>query len=194
MNDRSNKKYHQLVVTAKELFTRHGIKRVSIDEICKVSNVSKMTFYKYFENKIELVKEVLEQDFTEGFKSIDAIMAQKSPFHEKMVQIMKYKIEKAKEYGDLFLSEVNTLPELIAFLDKMNMEKRRYTMDVFTEGQKEGAIRKDIRPEFYQYLLRQLNVMAQEEQLISIFPTLDERIKELIKLVLYGILDKENEP
>ena len=55
-NSNHNKKIQQLVTTAQELFMRHGIRRVTVEEICSEANISKMTFYKYFKNKIELTK------------------------------------------------------------------------------------------------------------------------------------------
>ena len=50
----TNPKYLDIFKTAKDLFWKYGIKRVSIEEICKEAKVSKMTFYKFFPNKIEL--------------------------------------------------------------------------------------------------------------------------------------------
>ena len=56
---RGSKKKLQIVETAKDLFMRYGIRRVTIDEICRTAGASKMTFYKYFSNKIALLKEIL---------------------------------------------------------------------------------------------------------------------------------------
>ena len=54
----NSKKIGQLVTTAQELMMRHGIHRVTVEEICSDANISKMTFYKYFKNKIELTKSI----------------------------------------------------------------------------------------------------------------------------------------
>ena len=55
-NRRINKK-EQIVHTAETLFTRYESKRVTVEEICRLARVSKMTFYKHFSNKVELIKE-----------------------------------------------------------------------------------------------------------------------------------------
>ena len=47
-------KVSQIMLAAKDLFWKFGIRKVSIEEICSKANVSKVTFYKYFENKIDL--------------------------------------------------------------------------------------------------------------------------------------------
>ncbi|MBN1927463.1 MAG: helix-turn-helix transcriptional regulator, partial [Prolixibacteraceae bacterium] len=52
--DRAN----QILQSAKKLFWKYGIRKVSIDEICREAGVSRMTFYRLFKNKIELAKVV----------------------------------------------------------------------------------------------------------------------------------------
>ncbi|RKY44359.1 MAG: TetR/AcrR family transcriptional regulator, partial [Candidatus Neomarinimicrobiota bacterium] len=42
----SKKKIDKIVETGKKLFYRYGIKKVSVEEICKEAGVSKATFYK----------------------------------------------------------------------------------------------------------------------------------------------------
>ena len=61
-----SKKLQQITQTAYDLFWRHGIKRVTIEEICRTSGVSKMTFYKYFDNKNDLAISVLDSISTKA--------------------------------------------------------------------------------------------------------------------------------
>jgi AcrR family transcriptional regulator len=184
-----NKKYQQLLSSAKELFLSHGIRRISIDEICKVSNVSKMTFYKYFENKTDLVKRILIKDMDEGLKHIDTIMAQKIPFPEKVKQIIIFKLKMIREYGDAFPRELREYPELSECIGILTERKMEFTMQVFAQGQKSGDIRKDINPAFYQFIIQQLYSMSMDKRLAEIFPQMDERVEELSNLALFGILE-----
>ncbi|MBE9509365.1 MAG: TetR family transcriptional regulator, partial [Bacteroidetes bacterium] len=39
MKDIDNQKFQQIITTAKELFWKFGIKRVTIEEICQEANV-----------------------------------------------------------------------------------------------------------------------------------------------------------
>ncbi|NOZ62096.1 MAG: TetR/AcrR family transcriptional regulator, partial [Calditrichaeota bacterium] len=52
--------------TAQDLFFRYGIRRVTVEEICRTAGVSKMTFYKYFKNKIDLVKKLMEKIYDQA--------------------------------------------------------------------------------------------------------------------------------
>lgn len=49
----------QILVTATHLFGKHGFHAVGVDWIIAKSNVSKMTMYRYFPSKADLVMEVL---------------------------------------------------------------------------------------------------------------------------------------
>ena len=58
---KTNKKYNDILEAAQKLFWKFGFKKVTIEEICREGNVSKMTFYKHFDNKTEVAKVVLDR-------------------------------------------------------------------------------------------------------------------------------------
>ncbi|WP_372931944.1 TetR/AcrR family transcriptional regulator, partial [Mariniphaga sediminis] len=60
--NKKSKKYLEIMKTARELFWKHGFRRVTIQEICEKAGVSKMTFYKHFPNKIDLAKTVFTNE------------------------------------------------------------------------------------------------------------------------------------
>ncbi len=191
MNHVISTKYQDIMQKAKELFIRHGIKRVTVEEICKRSGVSKMTFYKFFRNKVDLLKQILNEMMNEGYQFADSVMAQNLPFQEKVRKNIKYKIEKIREYGDLFFQELLEIPELQPFLVEMNRISINKALEIFKQGQKEMAIRENIKPEFYQFLLEQLQWMSENEKLKAIFPDMGERVEELINILFYGIFKRE---
>lgn len=45
--------------TARTLFTKYGLRSVSIDDVCKQLRISKKTFYLYFKQKEELIEQVV---------------------------------------------------------------------------------------------------------------------------------------
>ncbi len=67
---------------AKELFFKHGTKRITIEEICKTANTSKVTFYKYFNNKVDLVKYIRDEMMKEGFDQYDKICELDIPYRK----------------------------------------------------------------------------------------------------------------
>lgn len=65
-----------IVTTAIKLFNQYGFKSVGIDRIIAESNVAKMTFYKYFASKSELIKECLVQRDNAIRSSIEQALTQ----------------------------------------------------------------------------------------------------------------------
>ncbi|CAJ0693168.1 hypothetical protein LMG19089_01126 [Ralstonia edaphis] len=57
-------KRQQVVDKAGELFSQHGFHPVGVDWIIDESGVARMTLYRHFAGKEDLIKEVLEQRYT----------------------------------------------------------------------------------------------------------------------------------
>ena len=102
MGDIDNPKRQQIVATAKTLFYKFGIRRVTIEEICREANVSKMTFYKHFSNKVELVKFLIKHLNVEAMATYRKIMDQPIPFPEKVKQSVQLKMENTEDVSREF--------------------------------------------------------------------------------------------
>ncbi|WP_112185907.1 TetR/AcrR family transcriptional regulator [Ralstonia sp. GX3-BWBA] len=63
-------KRQQVVDKASELFSKHGFHPVGVDWIIDESGVARMTLYRHFAGKEDLIKEVLEQRYTYVMGSI----------------------------------------------------------------------------------------------------------------------------
>jgi AcrR family transcriptional regulator len=180
-----SKKQQQVVVTAEDLFKKHGIKRVTIEEICKKADVSKMTFYKYFDNKMGLVKHIWDNWIEEGFNKLDEINAMGIPFPEK--------IERMFEWKRAFTSKMSI--EFIEDFLQMDggIEKvRGRFFDFIIDSQKKGDTRPEVRPEFIMAVLDKLYELARDEKLLEIYPHFIEFNRELKDFLWYGLLPREN--
>src|SRR5262245_40202120 len=51
----------RILAVASDLFYRHGIKAVGVDAIAEAAGTNKMTLYRHFESKDELVAEYLRR-------------------------------------------------------------------------------------------------------------------------------------
>ena len=76
MDKLKSKKQLELLKVARELFCKHGFKRVTIEEVCQKAGVSKMTFYRVYSNKIELAKAVYDEEVNKGVQKFKAILAE----------------------------------------------------------------------------------------------------------------------
>ena len=183
-------KFYEITTTARKLFWKHGIRRVTVEEICQEASVSKMTFYRMFDNKIELVKTVLNEMMEDSMSRYRRIMAQDIPFADKIRQTILLKLEGTQEISEELLKDIykNEEPALMAFM----AEKRKQSMDeVFqnlTNAQRHGWIRKDIKPEFILYIINKISEMGTDDALLAIYPNTQQAIMELTNFFFYGIL------
>ena len=58
----------------------------------------------------------------------------------------------------------------------------------YLKAQKDGDIRKDIKPEFIVYFLNHLMEMAKDEKLLNLYDNPHELIMELTNFFFYGLL------
>jgi len=187
-----SKKYRQIIDTAHDLFWRYGIRRVSVEEICRTAGVSKMTFYKYFKNKIDLALFILNRIFLEGVTEYKSIMAKNIPYSEKAKEMIQMKLEQSKDISQEMLKDwmQGSIPEVAELMTRMKKQNFRLFLDGMAEAQMNGEIRRDINPQFILYFLNKMIEMAGDEQLISMYGSTQALTAELINLFFYGILTK----
>jgi AcrR family transcriptional regulator len=189
-----NEKLGQIVRASKDLFWKYGIKRVTIEEVCNFAGVSKMTFYKHFKNKIELVKVIIAQITDEATEKYKAIMAQDIPFPEKVRQSIQLKMEGTSDMSHEFFDDyfLHADPELKTFLSGKVQESLAMIHHDYVIAQLKGEIRKDVKPEFIMYFLNKIMEMTQDEQLESLYPNPQDLILEVVNFFFYGIMHRDN--
>lgn len=190
-----SKKLQQITETAHTLFMRHGIKRVTIEEICRTATVSKMTFYKYFDNKNDLAISVLNSIFTKAEKHYSNIMAQDASFSEKAKDIIKLKLEASKDVSTEMLQDLwnNPVPEVADYMKKRTQLSLKLFLDDMIAAQNKGEIRQDINPHFILYFIGKMQEIATDEKIIHMYETVQDFTSEIINLFFYGILTREKE-
>lgn len=188
--DESNPKFRQIVDTAKSLFWKHGMKRVTVEEICEKAEVSKMTFYKHFPNKKELVKYIIKKIFEEGIQQYRDIIASDRPYVEKVKTIIQMKMEFTNELSQEFLNDLykGDDPELKKLVEKYLKRNMEMILNDFKQAQKEGNIRKDVHPQFLVYMMNKMVESATDSNLNWIYNNPQEMIHEFVNFFYYGIM------
>lgn len=189
--EKQKKKRHsmkrvQIIGTAQELFVRFGAKRVTVEEICQKAGVSKMTFYRYFQNKVELVRTIRDDLVEDGFRKFDEIDAMNIPFPEKINLMTRWKVE--------FSSRINAdfIQELVSLDDVMEQAKRRYLKNI-DNARKRGEIRSDIDPEFLWVVTEKLYELVKEGTWKNAFSDFSKFQEQLRTLIFYGLLTRKED-
>lgn len=189
-SNHKNQKCQQIVATAHDLFMRFGIRRVSVEEICSDSAVSKMTFYKYFTNKIDLIKYILNQIYSEQMTQYREIIAQQAPFPKKVEQILQLKHKQTVMMSQEFFNDLwkNPNSEIVELLEQMKEDSFNEILNDFKFARENGDIRQNLKPEFIMYFLNHIIEMTQDENLLSLYGSPNELMMELTNFFFYGIL------
>ncbi len=188
--DLGNKKLQQLVETSWNLFWKYGFTRVSIEEICQEATVSKMTFYKHFKNKTDLVRFIMLEMSENSLKMYEDIMSQDIPFIDKVRKSIQLKLEHTDNISEAFFSDINRQndPELKSILIEQRISNIKTVTNWYLKAQKDGDIRKDIKPEFIVYFMNHMMEMASDEKLLTLYDNPHDVIMELTNFFFYGLL------
>jgi AcrR family transcriptional regulator len=178
-----NEKFLQLVETAKFLFFKHGVKRVTVEEICRKANVSKVTFYKYFENKEAVVRHIRDDLMNTGFAKYDEIVGLDMPFPEKVDLMTKWRVEFFSQMQSEFIEDI------ISFEETKREMKKRFMMNILAAQQK-GEVREDLSPGLIWLAAEKLNEIAVDGSWRGEVPDFNELHRQLRTLYFHGLLAK----
>jgi len=193
MDIKYNPKRELILKTGKELFWKFGFKRVTIEEICKEAGVSKMTYYKFFPNKIEMVKTLMNEVLMESLDKYREISDSDIPYPEKVVLMIELKREQVDTMSSEFFRDYvqSDDPELISFLNQLSQENLQMFTNDFKKAQDDGDIRSDLKVEFIMYIMNHLVEMAQEDALLNMYEEPQDLVMEITNFLFYGILNRD---
>jgi AcrR family transcriptional regulator len=192
--EKQSGKFEAIVSSAKSLFWKHGIRRVTIEEICQDAGVSKMTCYKYFSNKTAIAKYLIEDMFESGIKAYKEIYHSDISYEEKVKRMLDLKMSNSHEMSQELLDDIykNQDEELSETIETIKKRMIEIYLDDIREAQKIKEIRDDVKPEFMLYFLNNLTEMLTDQRLVSIYSNPQQMISEVMTFFFYGIMPRKN--
>ena len=174
-------KFTALVETGKSLFFKHGVKRVTVEEICEKAGVSKVTFYKHFTNKEALVRLIRDELLEAGFSRYDEITALDIPFPEKIDMMTKWRVEFFSRMKSEFIEDI------VSFEETMAEMKKRFMANILI-AQKRGEVRTDLSPGLIWLAAEKLNEIAVDGSWKNAVSDYNELHRQLRILYFHGLL------
>jgi len=189
MKIENNPKYQQLISTGRALFWKYGFKKVSIQEICKEAGLSKMTYYRFFQNKIELAKAVFDLEVEKGVTTFRNILQEKISPPEKIKKIIAMKQEGLNGVSKEFIQDFygSDDPELKTFIQEKTSTSWNEMLADIKKAQKKGIFRKDMKPEFLFFFAQKASELLHDPQLSKFYDSPQDLLLELSKFLAYGI-------
>ena len=191
---KESKSVYSILTGAKSLFWKYGIKRVTIEEICREASVSKMTFYRNFTDKNDLAERVLEKFIRHSLAGYKQIMSQASNFEERVATIIQYKYENTVGISNEFITDIfqDHHTGLQKQLGQYQTIINKAIIKDFKKARKEGLINPELKSGFILYILNDLNKKLVDNDLADIFPNKNDLVTNLTSFFFHGILKGVN--
>ena len=155
--------------------------------------MSKMTFYRFFSNKIELAKAVYDQEVNQGVEKFRNILSEPSEPAEKIQKMMSMKMEGAHQISREFLQDFYGNREL-GLREYIEEKTRLSWMEIvsdFKEAQRKGLFRSDLKPEFLFFFSQKMGELISDEKLLNLYNSPQELVMEISRFVSYGISPRD---
>jgi AcrR family transcriptional regulator len=184
-----NKKLKDILQASRMLFWKHGFRRVTVEEICRVAGVSRMTFYRFYPNKIELAKAVIDRVIDDSTAEFRKILEADIPVPEKIARMIRLKFEGVHDISPEFLLDFYHQQDtgLAAFMEEKTKASWQEMMMDFNRAKEMGVFRKDIDLNFFFLISQKLIDLTRDESFLRFFPNPEEMIMELTRFMVYGI-------
>lgn len=186
----------KILIAAKELFFAYGTKKVNIGDIYEKAGVSKMTFYRQFKNKEDLLIHILKQMFEESMVEYKKITDQNLSFRDTLTQLTELKIKFSKDMSKSFIEEFFTMfrenTEVMQEMMEMQKEGQSLFVQEIMKARASGEIRQDISIEFIMKLLDHLQLLMDDQKYLDVFSSSEEMIRETTNFFFFGIYGPAN--
>ena len=183
-------KKQQIEEKAKELFWKHGFKKVTIDEICTKAKVSRKTFYTFYGNKTALVLFIFDNIMNEAFEIYEGIVESDAHFSDKMEMIFEYKYNAAKNISLEFIADFYNpeAGELLTFFNSKIEKSMQFMREFFRKAQEKGELNPELSLDYVMWLMQKSIELCGTKELIALFPSADAMTRQVSQSLVYGIM------
>lgn len=132
---------------ASNAFSINGIKDVTMDSIAGGLSISKRTLYEIFNDKEELLLEIIKAHSQETREFISYILKDSDNILDIIFKIYERNSEEIKKVNRAFFEEMHKYPTVVKFLQYARDEMASLTMYCFHKGIEQGLFREDVNYE-----------------------------------------------
>lgn len=177
-----------------ELFRRSGFAHVSVEEITSGVGMSKKTFYKYFESKHDLIRQIVERIVGELHIRIRAIVDSDQPFLRKLNLLSSLITARFKTLSAPLLRDIQIhSPESWTYIQDFRRDKILTAWgSLIEQGKREGLIRPDVNSRlFVLSLLGVVEHVVDPAVLANESFSADEALRDIVQMFSRGILTEQ---
>lgn len=140
-----------ILPVAIESFYKYGIRAVKMDDIASSLKMSKRTLYEVYDNKMQLLCDVVEYSIMRKHK----LMHEYSIEHDNVMDLLTYffriQMEDYEKISPVFFADFRRYPELVSKVQSIH-EKNDRSIVFFQRGVEQGYFRKDVNYAFLAHI------------------------------------------
>ncbi len=131
------------------LYTRYGIKSITMDDVARELGISKKTLYQYVNDKADLVEKYFYYEFEKVGEVFSQIKKKSKNAIEQLMEVYRLYMSMLKNYSHTTEYDLKKYyPELSSGIHEMKRESMyKAILDNMIWGKKEGLFRKDLDEE-----------------------------------------------
>ena len=173
----------KIVEAARRVIWKRGINDINVEDICKEGSISKMTFYRAYESKYDVLKEILAENY-------DKIFNKEIPFFEKIMEIVYYNLKATEGISKELIRDIvkQENPIIKDYMREKNEFYKNVMLKYIIIEQKKGNFREDVKLEFISFYLDHINELILDDRLSDVYESTDELINQLLKMFYFGVL------
>jgi AcrR family transcriptional regulator len=126
------------------LFSRNGIKSVSMDSIARRANISKRTLYEYFEDKEALLSEALEYNYKVYVDLVNRLEQDSESVIDIVIYFYDEIMQMPRWYNQKFYEDLMKFPHAREIYLKQSEQFLHTLLSWFKKGVEEGVFQDDI--------------------------------------------------
>ena len=145
-------KRRNIALSCRELLLEHGINSLTISQIAQTAGVGKGTIYEYFDNKEDIVFEIITTFIAEHEKKLLALISEPNTTKEKLFhffyrffenEMARKQLKIYKEF--LAISLINEPEEMLVFREQNNNKYIMILNQIIESGRTSGEIGKHMQ-------------------------------------------------
>ncbi len=143
----------QLIEVAANLFHKHGIRSVTMDDIAHKMTMSKRTLYQIFSDKEELLLACVKEYENEEKWFSETLMQRTTSVLDFLLMLFAHKLSSMDSINPEFYIDIIKYPRVAEHIEQNKKKAEEFAVDFLNKGVEEGFFRKDVN---YHIVVRQL--------------------------------------
>lgn len=187
----TNTKHRALILAATKLFHRYGFSKVSVEELCRYADVSKVTFYRYFKGKDELILHIMTLLMEDAIQRTKAVLDGDLSLKQKFDQVIVMKQELMSAIGEEIIQGLFSYPALHEYYLSLVQESYKQLRDFLLLEQEQGRINQGLNIDIFMVVIREIAAFLSRESLNRSGSKFKELVAQVNEILVYGIFSRE---